>query len=400
MTDLLTAAQAAARLGVKRETVYAYVSRGLLVRHRDGRTSWFDPAEVDRLVLGGRRTSLHEFGRTSRLSTLHDGVIHYRGTPVNTLIDRSFESVAHFLWTGRWDAEIRWSANSRSVKVARRVLASLPAAAVASDRLRVTLATVTAADPFRSDFSTQAAVHTAGTLLQTLVEAMPVRSPVAGDGLAALLWSRLSTLEPTRAHLRVLNAAMVLLADHGLSSSTHAAQIAASARADLYGVLAAGLGVGSGAVLGASATAVEVLLASFGDSHETKFAVTARLRDEDRLPGFGHPQHPGGDGRATQLLRLLRPMASSNERLRRSFEVIALLRRRRLPPPNAYLALGMISDSFAMTPSASEVIFGISRAAGWIAHAIDEYETGTLRRLRESDAASPRAWSASEHMDR
>jgi citrate synthase len=52
----LSTAEAAARLGVKPATLYAYVSRGLLGRERsaDGRTSTFDPDEVDRLARPGR----------------------------------------------------------------------------------------------------------------------------------------------------------------------------------------------------------------------------------------------------------------------------------------------------------------------------------------------------------
>jgi citrate synthase len=48
--ERLTTAEAAARLGVKPATLYAYVSRGLLARERSpgGRTSTFDPAEVER----------------------------------------------------------------------------------------------------------------------------------------------------------------------------------------------------------------------------------------------------------------------------------------------------------------------------------------------------------------
>ena len=51
---LLDATAAAARLGVKPATLYAYVSRGLLTRRRRGRGSWFDPLEVDRLAARGR----------------------------------------------------------------------------------------------------------------------------------------------------------------------------------------------------------------------------------------------------------------------------------------------------------------------------------------------------------
>src|SRR5580700_8834828 len=56
VTSWITAEAAAERLGVKRATLYAYVSRGLLVRKRapDGRTSLFDPREIDKLTARGR----------------------------------------------------------------------------------------------------------------------------------------------------------------------------------------------------------------------------------------------------------------------------------------------------------------------------------------------------------
>ena len=45
--ERISVTEAAARLGVKRETLYAYVSRGLLEsRTLDGKTSTFDPREV------------------------------------------------------------------------------------------------------------------------------------------------------------------------------------------------------------------------------------------------------------------------------------------------------------------------------------------------------------------
>jgi len=52
----LTAAQAAARLGIKPETLYAYVSRGLLRRHKGIDGSRFDALEVESFA-GSRRTS-------------------------------------------------------------------------------------------------------------------------------------------------------------------------------------------------------------------------------------------------------------------------------------------------------------------------------------------------------
>src|SRR6185437_5692559 len=56
MEASITAAEAARRLGVKPATVYAYVSRGVLRRHKDseGRRSLFDAAQVEELARGGR----------------------------------------------------------------------------------------------------------------------------------------------------------------------------------------------------------------------------------------------------------------------------------------------------------------------------------------------------------
>ena len=57
--DRLGTEEVARRLGVKRETVYAYVSRGLLERHPASgpHDSQFDPEEVERLVARARRRS-------------------------------------------------------------------------------------------------------------------------------------------------------------------------------------------------------------------------------------------------------------------------------------------------------------------------------------------------------
>ena len=56
MTEYVTAAEAARRLGVKPATLYAYVSRGVLTRDKaaDGRGSLFDAEEVERLARRGR----------------------------------------------------------------------------------------------------------------------------------------------------------------------------------------------------------------------------------------------------------------------------------------------------------------------------------------------------------
>src|SRR4029453_4975826 len=103
--SLLPAAEAADRLGVKLDSLYAYVSRGLLSRHRRAgeRGSWFDPGEIDRLVGRGRGAEGRARGvrSESAVTAIEDGRYFYRGLdPVALARERSFEQVAELLWTG------------------------------------------------------------------------------------------------------------------------------------------------------------------------------------------------------------------------------------------------------------------------------------------------------------
>jgi len=107
----LSTVEAAARLGVKPATLYAYVSRGLLGRERapDGRTSTFDPAEIDRLARPGRarrgRRPATDLVVPSALTAIDQGRPWYRGVAVTDLAaTRTFEEVAEWLWTGRFPA--------------------------------------------------------------------------------------------------------------------------------------------------------------------------------------------------------------------------------------------------------------------------------------------------------
>src|SRR6266508_6359378 len=86
----LSSAEAARRLGVKPATLYAYVSRGLLRSERapDGRTSTFDPAEVERLTRRGRgraQAAAPDLVIATELTTIDGGTLRSRGLDVTEL---------------------------------------------------------------------------------------------------------------------------------------------------------------------------------------------------------------------------------------------------------------------------------------------------------------------------
>jgi citrate synthase len=398
--ELLSAAEASRRLGIKPETLYAYVSRGLLRRRRspDGRRSWFEPAEVERLAERSRQPS----GRSARLlgiessiTSIQGGGYRYRGVDATELArDRAFEEVAHWLWTGEAGREPAWRADERAVAVGRAAQATLPAATLPLERLRVITAAMATVDELRLQLDPSAVIAAGQSLIAGMVACLPDAGPSggapadAGPSIAERLWRKLAAADPEPPLLRALDAALVLMADHELAASTVAARAAASVRADPYAVVSAGLAVASGTLHAGASLDIEALLAEAGRPERGARAVGERLRRGERIRGFGHAVYQSGDPRAAYLLERLREAAGAAaspapaERLAVAEAVLEAAATRRLAAPNVDFALAALANMAGMTAGAGEAIFVVARSAGWLAHALEEYERGRPIRPR------------------
>jgi citrate synthase len=408
MESTLTAEQVAARLGVKLATVYAYVSRGALQRSvaEDGRTSRFDPAEVERLARRGRprrgqaRVGTVDVSLATSITGILGNRLVYRGHDVSELAATStFEAVAELLWTGELPRHASWPAPPPPcAAVVSRVRALLPASSPATERFAATAAAVACTQPLRVDLREEAVWHSARTLITSFVEALPVLArasasarparPAAraraatSDGrapsVAAQLWPRLAPAATTPARVALLDRALILLADHELATSTLAARVAASTRADPYAVVLAGLGAVSGPLHGRAAQSVHRLLLDARSAPEPAHAVANVLAASAMVPGFGHPLYQGVDPRAVCLLEAIDRVARSADR--RVIEaVIAASASNDVTSPNADFALGALAFVAGMPVGATEAIFSLARTAGWIAHALEEYGEVPLR---------------------
>lgn len=386
--------EASERLGVKPATVYAYVSRGLLTRRRDtdGRRSLFDPAELDKLS-GRNRPRPGEFRIESAITALGAGRPYYRGHDALALAGaHPFEEVAELLWTGELTRG-SWAAAEDGVRAATRAQTGLPSGVPPLDRLQVIAATLAATDPLRFHLEPAAVAGTGRRLIAGLIRALPVVGdrPVAG-GVAASLWPTLTERTAERGLVRALDATLVLLADHELAASTLAVRAAASAKADPYAVVSTGLGALGGPMHGGASFAAERLLRDLGDLGDTgrvPQVIGDWLRRGERLPGLGHSVYKSGDGRATKLFELIERAAPDGVPLRSAKAVVAEAAARQLPEPNIDLALATLTTTCEMVPGAGEAIFAIARTAGWLAHAVEEYEHGTLLRPRATYTGPP-----------
>ncbi len=401
----LGSTEAARRLGVKPETVYAYVSRGLLHRERsgDGRRSWYDEAEIERLARRGRQPARREpagLAIRTAITSIQGDRLRYRGLEATELATgRRFEEVASWLWSGRFATSSPWRAEPVAVAVGSAAQAALPDGTLPLERLRVIAAALATTDELRFELEPPAVVAAAQSLIAGLVACLPDHGGVPAGGapatgatagwVAERLWGKLAPGPPEPAMLRILDAALVLLADHELAASTVAARVAASVRADPYAVASAGLATASGALHAGASLHIETLLADVRRPDQAARAVGDWLRRGERIRGFGHVVYHGEDPRGAFLLARLREAAAGSQRLAAAEAVIAAARRRRLPAPNVDFALATLASVAGMTRGAGEAIFVIARTAGWLAHALEEYQRGTpIRPLGERSVSA------------
>jgi citrate synthase len=179
-----------------------------------------------------------------------------------------------------------------------------------------------------------------------------------------------------------LNSALILMADHELNVSTFGARVAASAGADLYACVSAGLAVASGYRHGAASSQVELLVKETGRPENARRAIAERARRGEVVPGFGHKLYPDGDPRATLLLDIARSIGGKDPRLATLVALIRAMRDGGREPPNVDAALVGLQYALRLPVGSAAGIFVVGRSAGWIAHAFEQRANGALLRPR------------------
>jgi len=416
LAEWIGTAEAARRLGIKEASLYSYVSRGLLSRRKAAgtRSSLFNAAEVESLARRGRPrggSGPKELVIETALTEITDDTLWFRGINAMELAaNADLEDVAQLLWTGAlpepravaagavlacggttprtpraFGTEQAWRATDEAVAAGTAACAALPAGTLPLERLQVIVPALAAADPLRLHLDRPAVIAAGRCLIAGMVECMPAVGPHEPEGastIAERLVSRLCLVSPRPGMLDAIRAALVLLADHELAASTLAARVAASVRADPYAVVATGLGAMGGALHGGASFGAETMLRAARQPADAVRAVGELLRRGERIPGFGHFVYENTDPRAVFLLNLIRQAAPDSQFLAVADAVLTEARGRALPAPNIDFALAVLGAVGDMIPGAGEVIFAVARAAGWLAHAMEEYARNTPIRPR------------------
>ncbi|MGO4580703.1 citrate/2-methylcitrate synthase [Cupriavidus sp. 2TAF22] len=384
MSRYLTSAEAAARLGVSRQTLYAYVSRGLLHAH-DGETpreSRYLAADVE--LLAGQRTR----GRKPRevakaalswglpvlesgITLIEDGRLYYRGSDAAVLAaSGTVESLAALLWQCG-----EQTAFGAEPPAAPAHLAALQAAFAGrrSEEALLPLFTAASGDDATAQWQQSPArlAEGCGALVRLLAACLlgtaPASTPIHRQCASA--WG----VDGAGADL--IRMALVLCADHELNASSFTARCVASTGASLRASVVGGLAALTGGRHGGATARVEAMWDELAGAHPAARLRERLARGED-LPGFGHHLYPAGDVRA---ICLLAPVLAHHSGWQEIIGVAFDLTGQR---PSVDFALVALRRHLGLPPGAAFGLFALGRSIGWIAHGLEQRADDALIRPR------------------
>jgi citrate synthase len=387
----LTAQEAAAELDISLATLYAYVSRGMIRSETagdDSRARRYSADDIERLKT--RKAARHNPDAAaegalhlgtpvleSAITLIADGRLYYRGQDAVALAEgHSLEAVAALIWAGDLNATIPFAPfeSPAPIETIHKQVAHLPA----FDQFQIVLPALAADDLAAYDLRPEAVRQTGarilGALAWTAAGGKTAGDAAIADALSAA-WGK-----PEAAHL--VNAGLVLCADHELNISAFTARCVASAGATPYAVVQAGLAALGGPKHGGHTQRVEALLREAGDARGIYPAMAGRLRRGEAIPGFGHPLYPESDPRGAALLGWVMdayPNSAAAALAEAGREAAARLIG---DAPTIDFALAVLARALDLPTGAPLTLFAIGRAVGWIGHAIEQYALDHLIRPR------------------
>ena len=387
----LSAKQAANTLGVTLATLYAYTSRGQLrsepvpgeprarryyrddvERLKERKVARRDPSKAATRGLRWGEPVLE-----SGITLIQDGTFYYRGQNAIALArSSSVEDTAALLWNANADEREQLfrqpSTLDRATIERLRRCTSDPISL-----LQATLPIAGADDLASFDLRPAAVRQTAARILRLMAVVIAGRDmPGPIHRLLHHAWA------PKRAAAAdVIGAALVLCADHELNVSAFTARCAASAGATPYDVVSAALAALKGFRHGGAGQLVLSLVRDSDTPAAARAALGNRLRQGEKIPGFGHQLYPKGDPRAALLIELAEQ--SGNSTAWRPFRNLVRAGAELLQEqPNLDTGLAAITHVYSLPKQAPLLLFALGRTIGWIAHAMEEYASGHLIRPR------------------
>jgi citrate synthase len=343
------------------------------------------------------------------------GILFYVGYDIHDLAEHaSFEEVVYLLHnlelpTGSELSELKelLEKEREPDQFVTELLPQLARDATPMSSLRTAVSAASAKDPDGSDTSEQA-VYRRAMRLCAVFPAMvafydrlradqKVIPPDAGLSHAANFLWMLKGDKADDESARMLDVCLVLHADHTMNASTFAARVCAATLSDVHSAITAAIAALKGPLHGGANEQVMKMIREIEKPARARDYIADKLRDKQKIMGFGHRVYKTEDPRATHLREMAEQLANktgdgTNYEISREIENAVMDLKGLYPNVDFYAAavydyLGIPTDLFTC-------VFACSRVSGWTAHVREQYADNRLIRPDHNYIGpQPRAWA-------
>jgi citrate synthase len=330
--------------------------------------------------------------------------LEYRGIAVETLArESSFEETAWLLLKGELPTQRDLAGFDHDLRHHRRLkyklidlIKCLPETGHPMDALQAGVAAMGMFYPARDVSNAQSNWDSVIRLIAkmpTIVAAFhrlrhgdAALTPRDDMGHAANFYYMLTEQEPSPAVTRVLDACLILHAEHTMNASTFSGRVTGSTLANPYTVVSSAIGTLTGPLHGGANEEVLDMLEEIGSSENVRPWLEDAVARKKKIMGFGHRVYKVKDPRATVLQELaenafvetgrprLYQMALELER------VAAGLLGPRGIYPNVDFYSGIVYQSLGIPRDLFTPIFAIARVVGWLSHWLEQLKNNRIFR--------------------
>ena len=321
-------------------------------------------------------------------------VLEYRGIPVEVLAKEScFEEVSWLLIKGGLPTQKELAEFDHQLRARRAIhfrmkdlIKCMPADGHPMDALHASVAALgmfypcaTVSDPAKNWDATMRLIAAMPTVVAAFARTRrgeEILDPRDDLDHAGNFYYLLFGKEPTPAVRKVLDACLILHAEHTMNASTFTARVTGSTLANPYQVIASAIGSLSGPLHGGANEEALRQFEEIGSPQKVKSWLDSKLTSNPKykVMGIGHRVYKVKDARATVLQEIAEHMFSESTRPK-NYEIALELERvcagiygPKGIYPNVDFYSGVVYQAIGIPTDVFTPIFAIARVAGWLAH--------------------------------
>ena len=369
-------------LGVKKESLYSYVSRKkirTIIDPKNGKKRLYSYDDIINLAENKKKAGAEKIARDtlmwgqpvleSSITLIENSILYYRGISIKDLVEKNtFEEVVSLIWSG----SLSLPSSFRDIKTNSHELVAITIPEL--EKYFIQLEKEEGSSLLSKDLQTLG-----WKILESLVQDVS-KNYAKNTSIATKLAEYFCPKMPHAEEL--INTALIIIADHELNSSSFSARIVASTGGNLFQVIIGALATLTGPKHGGSILRVELMINELSENMDIDNNLIKRKNRGDDIVGFGHNLYNKGDFRAKILLQKIRYYYGDSKEFEIYNSIIQKCRNITKQDPTVDFALLTLASILKSNSDFALFLFSYGRIAGWIGQAMEQYQEDKLIRPR------------------